>query len=76
MEAVDSHFERVKPFFDQVSITIVELTAQSESREGSQIAVAIDEKHSFGEVVFLSQSVNECGGWIGASSAKDCDIEN
>ncbi len=46
MEAVDSHFEGVKLFFDEVSLDVVKPTAQSYSREGSLIAVAINEKHS------------------------------
>lgn len=29
MEAVDSHFEGVKPFFDEVSLHVVKPTAQS-----------------------------------------------
>jgi hypothetical protein len=29
MEAVDAHFESVKPLFDEVSIDVVELTLQS-----------------------------------------------
>ncbi len=28
MEAVNAHFEGMKPLFDQVSINVVELTAQ------------------------------------------------
>jgi hypothetical protein len=76
MEAVDPHFEGVKPLVDVVSITIVELTAQPESSESSQITVAIDEKHSFGETVFLSQPMNECSGWISPSPSEDRDIEN
>ena len=46
IEAVDPLFKRVKPFFDAVSLSVVELTAQSNSKEGSPIAVAINEKHS------------------------------
>jgi hypothetical protein len=46
MEAVDSHFEGVKPRFDVVSVDVVQMTAQIQSKEGSQIAVAIDEKRS------------------------------
>ena len=53
MEAVNAHLQDVKPLFDQVSVNVVELTAQSYPREGSQIAVAIDEKHSVIEIVFL-----------------------
>ncbi len=54
LEAVDAHFESVKPLFDEVSVDIVDLTAQSDSREGSPIAKLIDEKLSLGEIVFLA----------------------
>lgn len=53
MEAVDLLFERMKPYFDQVSIGVVEPTAQSNSKDGSLIAVAIDEKHSVCQIMFL-----------------------
>ncbi len=76
MEATDPHFEGVKPLLDQVFLDVVELTAQPEPSEGSQIAVAVDEKHSFGAIVFLGQSTNECSGWISPSLSEDCDIEN
>jgi hypothetical protein len=46
MEAVDAHFEGVKPLFDEVSLGIVDPTAQPESREGSPVAELIDEKLS------------------------------
>ncbi len=46
MEAVDPHFEGVKPLFDQVSVSIVDPTAQSYSSKGSPIAELIDEKLS------------------------------
>ncbi len=46
MEAIDTHFEGVKPLFDEVSVGIVDPTAQSDSREGSPIAKLIDEKLS------------------------------
>ncbi|SIR75538.1 hypothetical protein SAMN05421858_3643 [Haladaptatus litoreus] len=55
MKAVDPLFERVKPLFDQVSLCVVEPTAQSNSKEGSPIPVAINEKHSVREIVFLGQ---------------------
>jgi hypothetical protein len=38
MEAVDPHFEGVKPLFNEVSVGIVDPTAQSDSRERSPIA--------------------------------------
>jgi hypothetical protein len=44
--AVDPHFVCVKPLFDEVSINVVEMTAQIQSKEGSQIAVAIDKELS------------------------------
>ncbi len=53
MEAVNSHIQGVKPLFDQVSLDVVEVTAYTQSREGSQIPVAINEKHSIREIVFL-----------------------
>ena len=46
MEAVDALFKRVEPFFNQVSLGVVELTAQSNSNDYSPIPVAINEKHS------------------------------
>lgn len=76
MEAINPHFEGVKPFFDAVSVDIVELTAQPYSREGSQIAVAIDKNHCVGEVVFFGQFVQERSSWIGTSLSEHCDIEN
>ncbi len=56
MEAVDPLLERVKPLFDQVSFCIVELTAQPNSKEGSPIAVAINEKHSIDETLHVSSA--------------------
>lgn len=38
--------------------------------------VAIDEKHRLGAIVFLGQSVQKRGSWIGTSSSEHCDIEN
>jgi hypothetical protein len=52
VEAVDPHLEGLKSLFDQVSLDTIKLAAQSQSRDGSQIAVAIDKKHGLGEIVF------------------------
>jgi hypothetical protein len=52
---VDPVFEHVKLRFDQVSIRVAELTAQSNLKEDSPIPVAIDEKHSPRRTVFLGQ---------------------
>ena len=62
MEAVDLNPERVTPFFHHALINIVGLTTQLDSSGGSQIAVAIYEKHSLREIMILGQSVNECSG--------------
>ncbi len=76
MEAVNPHFERVKPLFDVVSINVIEVTAQSQSGEGSQITVAINEKLSVGEIVFFGESMQKRSSWIGASTPKERDVEN
>lgn len=59
MEAVDAHCEGVKPRFDTVSVGIVDLTAQSSSREGSPVAELIDEKLSLREIVFLTETMQK-----------------
>lgn len=76
MKAVTLHLEDMKPLSDRVSVSVIELAAQSESNKDSQITVAIDEKHSIGEIVFLGQSIQECSGWIGASTSEYSDIKN
>jgi hypothetical protein len=57
VKAVDSHGGGVKPLFDVVSLSIVELTAQFTTHTGSQIARSIDEKLWIGDIVFLRESV-------------------
>ncbi|SEP20851.1 hypothetical protein SAMN05216388_10452 [Halorientalis persicus] len=76
MEAVNPHFESVEPLCDVIPIGIVEMTAQSSSREGSQITVCIDEKPSLGEIVFLGESMQKRSCRIGAMRSKQRDIEN
>jgi hypothetical protein len=44
VKAVDSHRHGLEPFFDVVPLSVVELTAQLVSREGSQIPTHIDQK--------------------------------
>ncbi len=46
MEAVDPLFERVKSLFDEVSLRIIKLTAQSDTKERNPKAVVIDDKYS------------------------------
>ena len=59
VKAVDSHGDGLKPFFDVVSLSIVELTVQFTTCEGSQIACSIDEKLCVGDVVFLSEPMQK-----------------
>ena len=49
----------MKPFFDVVSLAVVELTAQFTMREGSQIARSINERLCVGDIVFLGESMQE-----------------
>lgn len=44
IEAVSPDLQRLKPLFDVVSGSILKLTAQSHSIEGSQLATAINQK--------------------------------
>ncbi len=64
----------MKPLFEQVSSDVVELIAQSQPREFSQISVVVDEKHRVVKIAFLGQSVQEHSGWIGVSPFGHCDI--
>lgn len=75
MKAVDPHLEGVKPLFEMLSVSVVEVTAQSDSREGSQIAVAIDEKRCVREIMFLGESMQKRSCWVGTTPAKQRDIE-
>jgi hypothetical protein len=46
VEAVDAHFQRLKPPFDQIARDVVEVTAQIGLRKGGQGAHAIGQKFS------------------------------
>jgi hypothetical protein len=46
MEAADAHFESMKPLFHEVSVAVVDLTAQPKSREGSPIAELVTDTRS------------------------------
>lgn len=54
---------------------MVEVTAQSQSREASQISVAIDEKLCLGKIAFLGDPMEECGGGIGAAVAEKLNVQ-
>ena len=75
VKSVDPHRHRLKPLFDVVSITIVQLTAQFSSCRGSQIAASIDEKLCIVDIVFLSEPVQERRRGIGPAAAVDVDIQ-
>jgi hypothetical protein len=49
----------MKPFFDVVSLAVIELTAQLTTCKSSQIARNIDEKLCIGDIVFLSEAMEE-----------------
>lgn len=50
-----------------ISDNVVEMTAQSKTREGSQIAKTMDYKHDFREIVFLNEPVQDCCSRISAA---------
>lgn len=76
MEAIDPYFEGVKPLFNEVSVGIVDPTAQSDSREGSPIAKLIDEKLSLGEIMFLTEFLQKRSRRISAMSSKQRNVKN
>ena len=53
MEPCDPHRERLKQLFDDVAVSVVEVTAQIGLWEGGEIAHAVDEKLRVGDPVFL-----------------------
>jgi hypothetical protein len=75
MEAVNSHFEGVKPLFDEVSVNVVKMTAQSDAKEGSQVSIAINQKLSVREIVFLGELLKKLCCWIGTPSVEEINPE-
>ncbi len=75
MKAVNSYGDLLELFFDVVLGSIVEVTAQFTTREGSQIACSIDEKLCIGDVVFLGEAVKKrcCG--IDLTAVENDDFE-
>jgi len=74
VKAVDSHGGGVKPFFDVVSVSVVELTAQFTTCEGSQIARSIDEKLCVGDIVFLGEAVEKRRRGVCPAAAVDINF--
>src|SRR6056297_2977417 len=75
VKAVDPHSEGVKPLFDVVSERVVEPTAEIKAREGSQIAVAIDQKHGVCEVVFPVKRAQKHRCSVGSTSFEELSAE-
>ena len=76
VKAIDSHFEGVRPLFDAISMDVVDLIAQSESREGSPIAELVDEKYSVREIVLLHDLGEKRSGRIGTMPSKQRYVKN
>jgi hypothetical protein len=64
MKAVESHRDRLEPLFEIVPLSIVELTAQIVSKEGSQISSSIDQKLGVGNVVSVNRCKNAAAGSV------------
>lgn len=62
--------------FDEVSVGIVDLAAQHNSKDWSPIAELTNEKLSLGEIVFLAESSEERSCRIGAMRPKQRDVKN
>ena len=70
VEAIDAYFERVKPLFDEVSLGIVDPTAQPSPSKGSPIAELIYETYGVGEIVCLVESMQKRSCRISAMPSK------
>ena len=57
VKAFDSHCIDLKEFFDDVAVSIVELTTQISPSKRGEVAHAIDEKLRVGDTVFFFQLV-------------------
>jgi len=58
-----------------VSLSAVELTAQLTACEGSRIARSINKKLCVGDIVFLSESVQERRRGVSPAAAEYIDFE-
>lgn len=76
MGTIDSHLESMKPFFDRVSIGILDLTVRSSSREGSPVAELIKTKCGTGDIVFFTGANEEFNRRIGTMPSSQLDIED
>jgi hypothetical protein len=65
----------LEPLFDVVPLSIVELTAQLMSKEGSQVSPVINQKLSICNVVFLHKPIQKRRRGIGSAAAVHIDIK-
>ena len=75
MEAVGSHFKSVKPLFDEVSVDVVQMTAQIDSKDCSQKVIAIDEKFGVREIKFLGELLEKLCRWLDPYSFEKIDAK-
>jgi len=75
MGTVDSHSDGLRPLFDVVPSSVVVPTAQFVAREGRQIGTSIDEKPCVGQIVFLSEAMQERRCRVGPAAAEHVDFE-
>jgi hypothetical protein len=59
VKTIDWHGGGAKPFFDVVSLAVIELIAQFTTCEDSQIARSINKKLRIGDIVVLSEAMEE-----------------
>ena len=75
MKTIDPHRHGLKQLLDQITLTVVELSAQLTPGESSQIPAGVDEKLGICDLVFGGESMEERRRGIGPASAEYLDIE-
>ena len=73
MKSINPHRQCLEPLLNQISIDVVQVTAQIASREGGQVAHAINEKCRLRQVVFFGQLAEKRGCWIRSTSLRDAN---
>jgi len=75
VETVNSHFEGMKPLFDEIAVDVVNLSIQVWSWECSPIAEPIDEKHGVKVTASLTKNGEGRNRWVKAMLTKYIDIK-
>ena len=75
VKAADPHCHGLKQLLDQITLSVVELSAQLTLGKSSQIPAGVDEKLGICDLVFGGESVEEHRRGIGPASAEHLDIE-